>query len=151
MERTRLGFRYRSHTNMTSRLAWTPRTSFLNFEPRAIFSSFFLLLVFFCYDNKTHTQKKESIDGITHLGYPVCFATELMVFKVLGALALIIPQVPAKVKEWAYAGFTFDFICASVSYIVVDGFGSFAILPLIVLLVLIVSYVSYHKMIAVKN
>lgn len=97
------------------------------------------------------SQKKESVDGITHLGYPVYFITLLTVFKVLGALALIIPQVPSRVKEWAYAGFAIDFICASASYSAVDGFGSFAMFPLLVLLVLIVSYVCYHKMIAVKN
>jgi len=92
------------------------------------------------------SQKKESIEGFTHLGYPVYFVMVLTVFKVLGALALIIPQVPKRVKEWAYAGFAFDFICASVSYLNVDGFGFFAMFPLIVLVVLIVSYVSYHKM-----
>lgn len=96
------------------------------------------------------SQKKESIEGFTHLGYPVYFITVLTVFKVLGALALIIPQVPKRVKEWAYAGFAFDFICASVSYLIVDGFGFFAIFPLIVLAVLMISYVCYHKMMDAK-
>jgi hypothetical protein len=91
------------------------------------------------------SQKKESIEGFTHLGYPVYFVTVLTVFKVLGTLALITPQVPKRVKEWAYAGFAFDFTCASVSYLVVDGFGFFAMFPLIVFAVLIVSYVCYHK------
>jgi hypothetical protein len=97
------------------------------------------------------SQKKESIEGFTHLGYPVYFVTVLTVFKVLGALALIIPQVPKRVKEWAYAGFAFDFICASASYVAVDGFNFFAIFPLIVLAVLIVSYIYYHKMVDGKR
>jgi len=97
------------------------------------------------------SQKKESLEAFAHLGYPLYFATILTVFKILGSLVLIIPQVPARIKEWAYAGFTFDFLCASASYTAVDGFGFFAIFPLIVFLVLIVSYVCYHKMIAVKN
>jgi hypothetical protein len=91
------------------------------------------------------SRSKESVEGFTHLGYPLYFITVLTVFKVLGGLALIIPQVPARVKEWAYAGFAFDFICASASYIAVDGFGGLAIFPLIVLAILIVSYVCYHK------
>lgn len=95
----------------------------------------------------SHT--KESIEGFRHLGYPLYFVTVLTVFKVLGALALIIPQVPGRVKEWAYAGFAFDFICASVSYMSVDGFGGFAMFPLIVFAVLVVSYISYHKINAV--
>ena len=97
------------------------------------------------------SQKKESVEGFAHLGYPVYFVTVLTVFKVLGALALIIPQVPKRVKEWAYAGFAFDFICASASYIAVDGFGFFAMFPLIVLAVLIVSYIYYHKMVNGKR
>ena len=95
----------------------------------------------------SHT--KDSIEGFQHLGYPLYFVTVLTVFKVLGALALIIPQVPGRVKEWAYAGFAFDFICASVSYMSVDGFGGFAMFPLIVFAVLVVSYISYHKINAV--
>jgi hypothetical protein len=70
----------------------------------------------------------------------------LTVFKVLGALALIIPKVPARVKEWAYAGFAIDFISAFVSIWVVAGLMPMTFFPLVVFAVLIVSYVSYHKM-----
>ena len=80
------------------------------------------------------------------MGYPVYFVAVLTVFKVLGALALIIPQVPMRIKEWAYAGFTFDFLCASISYFVVDGVGFFAFFPLIILVILMASYFSYHKL-----
>lgn len=96
------------------------------------------------------SQSEESKEGFRHLGYPLYFVTLLTVFKILGALALIVPQVPGRIKEWAYAGFAIDFICASVSYFMVDGFGFFAIFPLIILAVLIISYISYHKMITVK-
>lgn len=92
------------------------------------------------------SHSKESLEAIQHLGYPVYFITIFTVFKVLGGLALIIPQVPARVKEWAYAGFAIDFICASASYFVVDGFGFFALFPLIIFLVLIVSYIYYNKL-----
>ena len=97
-----------------------------------------------------YSQAKESRESFQHLGYPLYFITILTAFKVLGALALIIPQVPGRIKEWAYAGFAFDFICASSSYIAVDGFGSVAFFPIIVLAVLVVSYICYHKMISLK-
>lgn len=97
------------------------------------------------------SQQKEAKEAFAHLGYPAYFGIMLTVFKVLGALALIIPQVPRRIKEWAYAGFAIDFIAASVSYFVVDGMGFFAIFPLIVLAVLIVSYVTYHKMTDAKS
>lgn len=83
-------------------------------------------------------------EGIRHLGYPVYFGTAVVVFKILGALALIIPQVPHRLKEWAYAGFAYIFIFAAISHAVVDGFAQ-ALFPLIALIVLAVSYYSYHK------
>jgi hypothetical protein len=91
------------------------------------------------------SQTELAKEGIRHLGYPEYFGVMLTVFKVLGALALIIPQVPARVKEWAYAGFAIDFIAAFVSNAAVDGFNGLTFFPLVVLLVLIVSYIYYHK------
>ena len=85
-------------------------------------------------------------EGIRNLGYPDYFGTLLMVFKILGALALIIPQVSSRIKEWAYAGFAIDFLSAFVSLVAVDGFSGQAFFPLIVLIVLIVSYIYYHKL-----
>jgi hypothetical protein len=92
------------------------------------------------------SQTKMAQDGISHLGYPSYFGVMLTVFKALGALALIIPQVPARVKEWAYAGFTIDFISAFASIWAVDDVTGMTFFPLIVLAVLIVSYVYYHKL-----
>jgi hypothetical protein len=97
------------------------------------------------------SQSQESKDGFRHLGYPLYFITVNTIFKVIGALVLIIPQIPARIKEWAYAGFAIDFICASASYLAVDGMGFFAMFPLIVLAVLIVSYIYYHKMVDGKR
>lgn len=91
----------------------------------------------------SHTEM--AVQGITHLGYPYYFITLLTVFKVLGGLALIIPKVPARIKEWAYAGFGIDFICAFVSIVVVDGWVGTAIVPVVAMIVLVFSYVNYHK------
>ena len=85
-------------------------------------------------------------EGIRHLGYPAYFGVVLAVFKVLGAVAITIPAVPARIKEWAYAGLAFDFIFAFISYSVVEGFGGLSFFPLFVLGILIISYVTYHKM-----
>ncbi|MEO8795797.1 MAG: DoxX family protein [Daejeonella sp.] len=85
-------------------------------------------------------------EGIRHLGYPQYFGTALVIFKILGVLILVIPQIPKRVKEWAYAGFAFDFIFATISLSVVDGINFQSFFPLIVLGVLILSYVNYHKL-----
>lgn len=91
------------------------------------------------------SQTEMAKEGIKHLGYPAYFGTALVIFKVLGALALIIPQIPKKIKEWAYAGFAFDFIFASISHFAVDGVGFESFFPLIILAILMASYFSYHK------
>lgn len=84
--------------------------------------------------------------GIVHLGYPAYFFTMLVVFKVLGSLALIIPKIPSRIKEWAYAGFGIDFIAAFISLWAVDGFNAQLIMPIFAFVVLYISYNSYHKM-----
>ncbi len=92
------------------------------------------------------SQTEAAKEGIRHLGYPDYFGIALTVFKVLGTLALIVPQVPRRLKEWAYAGFIFDFTFAGISIWAVDGFGPVILIPVVVLAVLIVSYISYHKL-----
>lgn len=87
-----------------------------------------------------------AIDGIRHLGYPDYFRIMLTIFKIVGVLMLVIPAVPARIKEWAYAGFAIDFIAAAVSHWAVDGFGGQTVFPLVVLGILAVSYIHYHKL-----
>ncbi|HTM64753.1 MAG TPA: DoxX family protein [Flavipsychrobacter sp.] len=86
-----------------------------------------------------------AVEGIRHLGYPDYFRVMLTVFKVVGALALILPFINKRIKEWAYAGFSFTAISAFVSHTAVDGFGVQAAFPLFVLAILAVSYLSYHR------
>ncbi len=88
--------------------------------------------------------------GIAHLGYPDYFRIALTVFKVCGALILIIPTFKGRIKEWAYAGFTFDFIFAAISLLAVDGLNGQSFFPLIILIILAISYVYYHRLIKHK-
>ena len=91
------------------------------------------------------SQTEMAKEGIRHLGYPDYFGAALTFFKVLGALILILPQAKGRIKEWAYAGFTFDFLFAAISYAAVDGFGFLAFFPIVILLILGASYWSYQK------
>ncbi len=91
------------------------------------------------------SQTELAKEGIRHLGYPAYFGGALVVFKVLGAFTLMIPQIPNRIKEWAYAGFAFDFIFAAISHFAVDGRNFQSFFPLIFLGILAISYVYYHK------
>jgi hypothetical protein len=84
--------------------------------------------------------------GTTHLAYPAYFAYVLISFKVSGSVLLIIPRLPRRIKEWTYAGFGFNFICASISHFVIDGFVFVSFFPLIIFAILIVSYLNYNKL-----
>lgn len=91
------------------------------------------------------SQTEMAKEGIRHLGYPEYFGVMFVFFKVLGALALIIPQIPKRVKEWAYAGFAIDFISAFVSHWAVDGLKPMLFFPVVFMGILVLSYVSYNK------
>ena len=55
-------------------------------------------------------------DLVTHLGYPSYFLLLLGSWKVLGAVALLVPR-RALLKEWAYAGAFFTYTGAIVSHL----------------------------------
>ena len=92
------------------------------------------------------SQTELAKQGISHLQYPVYFGNALVVFKVLGALVLLLPQAPKFAKEWAYAGFSFVFLFAGISHFAIDGFGFGGFLPLVFLGILLISYKFYHKL-----
>jgi hypothetical protein len=59
--------------------------------------------------------------AFAHLGFPDYFRVELSWAKLLGVAALLAPA-PARVKEWAYAGFAIDLGSAVVAHLAVgDG------------------------------
>lgn len=78
--------------------------------------------------------------GTEPLGYPDYFSYALIYCKVLGVIAIAFPQIPGKVKEWAYAGLTFSLIFAFISHACVDKNIGYMIMPLVVLGILAVSY-----------
>jgi len=57
----------------------------------------------------------------THLGFPDYFRVELSWAKLLGVVLLLAP-VPARLKEWAYAGFAINLVSAVYAHLAVgDG------------------------------
>ena len=82
----------------------------------------------------------QAVQAFTHLGYPQQLRIILGIAKLLGAIVLVAPGL-AKLKEWAYAGFTFAWISAFVAhYLAKDGPKAF--IPLILLVLLVISYVT---------
>lgn len=85
-------------------------------------------------------QPEEVLEVIRRLGYPAYFMTMLGVAKILGVVALLAPGL-RRVKEWAYAGFTFDLIGAVISHMAVGDPIADSVMPAGLLVVLAGSYV----------
>ncbi len=90
-----------------------------------------------------HTEMAKA--GVAHLGYPDYFRVFLNIMKVAGALVIILPMAPARLKEWAYAGFTFSLLAATFSHYMVDGPVAQTFFPLVILIIVLTSYVTFHK------
>ena len=51
------------------------------------------------------------------LGFPGYFRVELSWMKLAGIAALLVPMVPAWLKEWAYAGFAITLVSAVIAHV----------------------------------
>ncbi len=89
--------------------------------------------------------KPELTAAFKHLGFPDYFRVELGIAKLLGALVLIMPAIPVKIKEWAYAGFAITFLSATIAHIYSGDPATMVIMPLVLLAVLVISNIYLYK------
>ena len=75
-------------------------------------------------------RRPENVEGMVRLGYPLYLTTILGFWKVLAAVALLVPRFP-RLKEWAYAGAFFELTGASASWAFTDGNLGHVVGPLI--------------------
>jgi len=87
--------------------------------------------------------------AFAHLGFPAYFKVELTIAKILGVLALVIPTVPFKVKEFAYAGFAITLVSAAIAHFARGDARTlspiYVIDPLVFFCLLAVSYYYFEK------
>lgn len=90
------------------------------------------------------TRQQAGVDAMHMLGYPVYFLTISGVAKLLGAVAILQTKYKT-LKEWAFAGFAFQCLGASISWSFVGAEAFFIIFPVIVLAIMGVSYYFWKK------
>ncbi|HMJ51215.1 MAG TPA: DoxX family protein [Polyangiaceae bacterium] len=119
----------------------TPKkTTIIYWVTTGIISALMLLGAYY------HLFSPQMKEAFAHLGFPSYFRVELGVAKIIGVVVLLVPRVPLRVKEWAYAGFGIVLISASLAHFVShDPIGN-VVDPLCFLLVLIASNVYLHKL-----
>ena len=86
------------------------------------------------------TAAPEAIENFRHVGYPQQLRILLGIAKLSGAIVLLLPRLPT-LKEWAYAGFTFMWIAATVAHYLA-GDGALTLVPVALIASLAVSYVT---------
>ena len=86
------------------------------------------------------TTAPQAVENFRHVGYPQQLRVLLGIGKLAGAIVLLLPRLPT-LKEWAYAGFTFMWIAASVAHYLAGDKPLF-LLPVALIAMLTVSYVT---------
>lgn len=84
-------------------------------------------------------QVPDVVQGAVALGFPVHFVVLLGVWKVLGAITILVPRLPL-IKEWAYIGIAIDLTGAASATIATDAEWWHAAAPLSIGLLLAVSW-----------
>ena len=92
---------------------------------RAILVAYWIVTGLFClqmsFTAYAQLRLPEVAEAFRHLGFPAYFRVELACAKLLGVVLLLAP-VPARLKEWAYAGFAINLTSALIAHIAVgDG------------------------------
>jgi|SRR5690606_7024199 len=84
---------------------------------------------------------EEAVQIFEHLGYPRYLLPFIGTAKILGTLAILQWRFP-RLKEWAYAGITFDLIGALYSHLSVGDPVQFLIPPILGLAFVVGSYAT---------
>jgi len=93
--------------------------------PRGTIIAYWIITALFClqmsFTAYAELRLPQVAAAFTHLGFPAYFRVELSWAKLIGVVLLLAP-VPARLKEWAYAGFAIDIGSALIAHFSVgDG------------------------------
>ena len=138
-----------SNTNPEKKDINTKKKLYSDMNPKTIRISYWIITVLFSVAMlgsgiSELQQGEEAKQALIHLGYPVYLNIILGVAKIIGVITLLQWKFNT-IKEWAYAGFTIDFIGASASmYFAGDGILT-ALSPVIFIAVMFISYFLWKK------
>lgn len=90
--------------------------------PKATTIAYWTVTALFClqmgFTAYAQLYLPEVAQAFTHLGFPDYFRVELSLAKFVG-IALLAAPAPARLKEWAYAGFAIDLASAVIAHLAV--------------------------------
>src|SRR5215813_5309426 len=93
--------------------------------PKATTIVYWIVTALFClemgFTAYAQLRLPQVAQSFVHFGFPAYFRVELSWAKLIG-IVLILAPVPARLKEWAYAGFAIDLASALIAHLAVgDG------------------------------
>jgi len=104
-----------------------------------------LLSVFLIWSSYTYIFNKQTIEGIKELGFPDYFRIQLAVLKIVAVILILIPQIPFRIKEWAYVGIGLFFVTAIVAHFANKDSIIINLINVFLIIILVVSYVYLYK------
>lgn len=116
---------------------------------------FWIFTALFCLEmsfTAYYEMTSQGAQAFARLGFPNhYFPIELSLAKILGVAVLLIPMVPAWLKEWAYAGFAFNLVSALIAHASISD-RPLAFVPSTLTGVLwIVSYICWRRLQPTKS
>jgi uncharacterized membrane protein YphA (DoxX/SURF4 family) len=91
-----------------------------------------------------------NVEAITRLSYPAYFCKILGTAKLLGGVAILYGRFRT-LKEWAYAGYTFNLLAAAASHVFFGDSFAKTLLPVIILVFVLGSYLLWKRALGVKE
>jgi uncharacterized membrane protein YphA (DoxX/SURF4 family) len=108
-----------------------------------VVTSVFALMMI--YSGVLYLTSPEMEQAFTQMGFPSFLRVELGVAKIVGSIVLLAP-VPARLREWAYAGVPINLVSALIAHISLGHPASVAVMPGVFFVALIISYITYNRL-----
>ena len=123
-------------------------------KPKNLKILYWIVAILFCLANlfsgiSGFFPNQKGLDIMAALGYPVYLLVIIGVAKVLGSVAILQTKFKT-IKEWAYAGFTIDYLGAASSFYITGNGVAGIVTPLVFLIVLFMSYFLWKRVGKIK-
>ncbi len=88
---------------------------------KVLVAGFWISTVLFClqmgFTAYAQLRLPQVAGEFARMGFPPYFRIELSLAKFAGLMVLLLPVMPARMKEWAYAGFAITLVSAIIAHV----------------------------------
>ena len=117
--------------------------------PKAAAIAYWTVTALFCLEmsfTAYYMLLPAGAQAIARLGFPAYFRVELVWAKFAGVAALLLPMLPARLKEWVYAGFAINLVSALVAHFSIGDRPLSFVPSTLTTVLLALSYCLWHRL-----